>query len=58
MKYLFLLLTYFAPLITLAQPGGGGDPGGGEPVPIQGIGFLLLAGAWLGFRKWAQKNKQ
>lgn len=34
-----------------AQPGGGGDPGGGQPVPIGGMEFLLGLGAALGVKK-------
>lgn len=42
-----------------AQPGGGGDPGGGEPVPIGGIWILLVVGASLGLKRLIdlRKNK-
>jgi hypothetical protein len=57
-KLLFVLsgLLITAVNVTLAQPGGGGDPGAGEPVPLQGLFFLLLAGAYLGIKKLARKR--
>jgi hypothetical protein len=48
-KTLVLILLVFA-LSSNAQPGGGGDPGEGEPVPISGIEILLASGALLGLR--------
>jgi hypothetical protein len=52
----FSFLFFLSALNCMAQPGGGGDPGPGQPVPIQGILFLLLAGACLGVKKIRQKN--
>ncbi|HMQ00993.1 MAG TPA: hypothetical protein PKC24_14530 [Cyclobacteriaceae bacterium] len=43
----YLLLTVGA----FAQPGGGGGPGAGEPVPIGGIEVLIAMGALLGTRR-------
>lgn len=41
-----------AMLSVVAQPGDpGGDPGGGEPVPLGGIETLLVAGGLLGIKK-------
>ncbi len=57
MKRIFFLLVILFDITVFAQPGGGGDPGGGEPVPIQGVALLLLAGAWLGFKKWSDKRR-
>lgn len=34
-----------------AQPGGGGDPGGGQPVPIGSIEILISIGAGLGVKR-------
>lgn len=56
-----LFLTLFAVLLlsdAFAQPGGGGDPGDGRPVPIQGLLLLLLAGAFLGIKKLLYKKQQ
>jgi len=51
-RKLFIILgILFLSVASYAQPGGGGDPGGGEPVPFSGIEYLLLAGAALGIRK-------
>ncbi len=44
-----------------AQPGGGGDPGGGQPVPFSGIEVLLVGGAALGIhamRKLRKRNTE
>lgn len=57
MKRNFFLFVILFSLTVFAQPGGGGDPGGGEPVPVQGIALLFLAGAWLGFKKWSGKRR-
>jgi hypothetical protein len=44
-----ILIVFLAAALTAgAQPGGGGDPGGGEPVPFSGLEVLLTAGAVLG----------
>jgi hypothetical protein len=50
-KTLAIVLCFVFPLMLSAQPGGGGDPGGGEPVPIAGVELLLAAGALLGLKK-------
>lgn len=45
---------------ALAQPGGGGDPGHGEPVPLTGLELLIGAGGALGARHYwiaARKKK-
>jgi hypothetical protein len=44
-----------------AQPGGGGDPGGGQPVPIGGIWVLLAIGGAFGIKRFLDirnRNKQ
>jgi len=46
LSFLVLLLNY-----GYSQPGGGGDPGGGQPVPISGIELLLGLGAALGVKR-------
>lgn len=43
----FVLLSF----ALFAQPGGGGDPGHGQPVPIPGIEILIAVGAIFGIRK-------
>ena len=53
----FGLLILFSSMV-LAQPGGGGDPGGGEPVPITGIEVLVAAGAILGIRRLTSLKKR
>lgn len=57
-KYWILVLLITYSFIGLGQPGGGGDPGSGEPVPISGIEYLLAAGAALGVRKWFNARKK
>ena len=54
-----LLLSFlFVEFTLLAQPGGGGPGGGEDPdAPIQGLGFLLVAGLILGVRKILNKKK-
>jgi hypothetical protein len=46
----------------LAQPGDpgdpGGGPGGGEPVPLAGIGILLVAGMILGVWRMVEIRKR
>jgi hypothetical protein len=44
------LLLFLVQTMVMAQPGGG-DPGGGEPVPLPGIWILVAAGAYLGIKK-------
>lgn len=55
-KYLILLFVLISAFV-LAQPGGGGDPGGGQPVPLPGIGILVAAGAFLGIRSLMKSKK-
>lgn len=50
-RYFLFFTLLFVSIASVAQPGGGGDPGGGEPVPLSGIWFLLVAGVALGIRK-------
>jgi hypothetical protein len=59
MKKASLFFLYFLISISsVAQPGGGGDPGDGEPVPIAGLGILIAAGAFFGVKKiYDSKNK-
>lgn len=56
----YLLLFFLFCQQVSAQPGGGGDPGGGQPVPIGGIWVLLGLGAALGMKQLLdiRKNKQ
>ena len=58
-KILLMLLFVALTVMAGAQPGGGGDPGGGQPVPISGLEILLGAGALLGARKlYRDRNKK
>lgn len=50
-------LVFSSIMVAQAQPGGGGDPGGGEPVPIQGLWILLVAGATMAVKTLFPKNK-
>jgi len=43
---------------VFAQPGGGGDPGPGKPVPIPGAALLLAAGGALGLRALMKRGKK
>jgi hypothetical protein len=57
-KKISLLVFYcFLFFNVMAQPGGGGDPGGGEPVPIQGVIILLIAGGALGVKKFLKRQQ-
>jgi hypothetical protein len=57
MRPLLFLFVLASCIAALAQPGGGGDPGAGEPVvPIQGIGVLLVGGALLGLLRMFNKK--
>jgi len=48
----YILLACFCTItFSYAQPGGGGNPGHGQAVPLQGLAILLLAGALIGIRK-------
>jgi hypothetical protein len=51
----FLLLMA---INTYSQPGGGGDPGGGQPVPLSGVEFLLGLGAALGVKRLMDLRKR
>lgn len=49
--FLYIAFLLLAHQISIAQPGGGGDPGGGEPVPLGGLEILLGLGAALGAKR-------
>jgi hypothetical protein len=53
---IFIVLVF--PFISLAQPGGGGDPGPGQPVPISGLEILLGVGALFGAKKILDQKKK
>jgi drug/metabolite transporter (DMT)-like permease len=53
---IFVLLFGYA-LTGLAQPGGGGSPGGGPPVPITGIEYLVGGGVLMGLRYLFNRKK-
>jgi hypothetical protein len=57
--FLLTIIQLLIAISSFAQPGGpgGGDPGPGKPVPIQGLLYLLVAGVFLGIRKIVKKNK-
>lgn len=55
-KRLIVLICFLINGLCLAQPGGGGDPGGGEPVPLPALGILLAAGSILGVRAMLKKR--
>lgn len=57
-KNLVLVACLLFSVLSLAQPGGGGDPGGGEPVPLPAIGILVAAGALLGVRAMLRKKAE
>lgn len=50
-RLVLFLGALFLSITSYAQPGGGGDPGGGEPVPISGVEILLAGGIALGLKK-------
>lgn len=54
-RCLIFVVIFFSGQLS-AQPGGGGDPGAGEPVPIQGIAFLMIAGGYLVYRSIFKKR--
>jgi hypothetical protein len=57
MKHLLAsILILLVHTMVMAQPGGGGEPGGGEPVPLPGIWILVAAGAYLGIKKMFSKK--
>jgi hypothetical protein len=60
MKSFLLSLTILLLTVVpvLAQPGGGGDPGGGQPVPISGLEVLLVGGALLGIRSLKSMRRE
>ena len=57
-KNFVLVACLLFSLLSSAQPGGGGDPGGGEPVPLPAIGILVAAGALLGVRAMLRKKAE
>lgn len=56
-RFLLVAFVLFSASFCVAQPGGGGDPGGGEPVPISGIEILIGMGALLGGKKVFDRYK-
>lgn len=57
MRKLFLVICFLSVLLTNGQPGGGGDPGAGEPVPLQGMFILFAAGIFLAVKSlYNRKN--
>jgi hypothetical protein len=58
MRLILVLLYIVFPIFCFAQPGGGGDPGGGQPVPISGFEILIGAGAILGARRLVSSRKK
>lgn len=57
-RLLLSLLFFLCALAASAQPGGGGDPGHGKPVPLSGIEWLLAGGALLGARRLVRSWKK
>ena len=53
-----LIMLLLTAIPALAQPGGGGDPGGGQPVPISGLEVLLVGGALLGIRSLKSMRRE
>jgi len=53
-----ITILCFVSFFCAAQPGGGGDPGGGEPVPITGIEILLALGGLLGVKRLLGLNQK
>lgn len=52
----FVVMNLTASWTAYAQPGGGGDPGNGQPVPIPFAWLLVAAGGALGVRTLLKKN--
>ena len=50
-KTSLILIISTISFLAISQPGGGDPGGGGKPVPITGVEFLLIAGGVLGARK-------
>lgn len=57
MRLLFLNCLLALSFVAHSQPGGGGDPGPGDPVPISGIEILLGGGAVIGYRYFRKSRK-
>lgn len=58
-RHLCVLLLVLTIAPAIGQPGGGGDPGHGKPVPLTGIEFLLAGGVLLGLRRiLGRKNRE
>lgn len=57
-RFVLIVSIFFIAAVAYGQPGGGGDPGGGEPVPITGVEILLVGGAAIGLRKILGKKAQ
>lgn len=47
-----IFLLFVLAVVAFAQPGdpNGGNPPGGQPVPLSGFEWLLLSGAFFGAR--------
>ncbi|MBL6444767.1 hypothetical protein JMN32_00495 [Fulvivirga sp. 29W222] len=57
-RVILSLALLFISVATIAQPGGGGDPGSGAPVPLGGLEYLIAAGAALGIKKiWSARKR-
>lgn len=53
-----ITVALFLVCITASgQPGGGGNPGGGPPVPITGIEILIALGGFFGLKKLLESKK-
>jgi hypothetical protein len=57
-KIIFLIGFLMLTINSIAQPGGGGDPGPGQPVPISGLEILLVSGGILGAKKIIEMTRR